>query len=605
MPSKPPKQPPPRDEKENRQSLLSASAEGAKFLILLQVASRLLTFLVNQLLLQYLSPSLLGISVQLELFMISILYFSRESLRTALQRQPSSSATTTAAAPTSTEPPKAGSKLIEGTPAAHHQTVINLSLLTLPLGLLFAATLSLFYAHSFASSETASQPFFYESVCLYALATIVELAAEPYFALAQLGLRYKARAAAESAAAFIRCVLTCGITVAVAKGVVGEELRGRGVGPLGFAAGQVGYAVALLGVYVWCFWGEGGREGWGSPPVTRPCWLKSRPQEPTGHSFWASANSGSRGSSYHLTYFHKPLTSLAASMWLQSALKHLLTQGDSLLITYFTTNHAQGIYALSSNYGSLIARMLFQPIEESSRNLFAKLLSSSSSSSTTPSRENITSAKATLQTLLKLYLLLSTFFVSLAAPFAPFALSLIASRQWTAGSDAGETLSAFCYYIPLLAINGVTEAFVQSVANERELAGQSAWMFAFSLGFAAVGWVFLKVLGWGARGLVAANGVNMLVRILWSVGFVRGYFARFEKEEEGGEGFKEALLPGWVFLSTALGVGALARGIVSEGGSGGVVKMLASAGGLGIGLLGVCERTFFTRCYQMVKSRGE
>ena len=269
-------------------------------------------------------------------------------------------------------------------------------------------------------------------------------------------------------------------------------------------------------------------------------------------------------------------------MWLQSALKHLLTQGDSLLITYFTTNHAQGIYALSSNYGSLIARMLFQPIEESSRNLFAKLLSS-----TTPSRENITSAKTTLQTLLKIYLLLSTFFISLAAPFAPFALSLIASRQWTAARDAGETLSAFCYYIPLLAINGVTEAFVQSVASERELAGQSAWMFAFSLGFAAVGWVFLRVLGWGAQGLVAANGVNMLVRILWSAGFVRGYFSRFEKEEErgkDGEGWKE-VLPSWVFLSTALGVGVLARGVVSEGG--GAVRMLASAGGLGVGLLGV------------------
>ncbi|CUS11637.1 unnamed protein product, partial [Tuber aestivum] len=544
MSSKPPKRPPPRDGKENRQSLLSASAESAKFLILLQVISRLLTFLVNQLLLQYLSPSLLGISVQLELFMISILYFSRESLRTALQRQSSSPTTNTttaaAAAPTSTKTLGTRGKLIEGTQAAHRQTVINLSLLILPLGLLFAATLSLFYARSFASSETVSQPFFIESVCLYALATIIELAAEPYFALAQLGLRYKVRAAAESAAAFARCILTCGVTVAVAKGGFGERLKGQGVGPLGFAVGQAGYAVVLLAVYVWCFWGEDGRGRWG---------IGLRGIE-------------SRKSGYHLTYFHKPLTSLATSMWLQSALKHLLTQGDSLLITYFTTNHAQGIYALSSNYGSLIARMLFQPVEESSRNLFAKLLSST----TDPSRENITSAKITLQTLLKLYFLLSIFFVSLAAPFAPFVLSLIAGRQWTTAKDAGETLSAFCYYIPLLAINGVTEAFVQSVANERELAGQSAWMFAFSLGFAAVGWVFLRVLGWGARGLVAANGVNMLVRILWSAGFVRGYFTRLEKKEERGkegEGIRE-VLPSWMFLSTALGVGALARGVVSE-----------------------------------------
>ena len=36
-------------------SLLRASAEGVKFLVLLQISSRLLTFIVNQALLRYLS----------------------------------------------------------------------------------------------------------------------------------------------------------------------------------------------------------------------------------------------------------------------------------------------------------------------------------------------------------------------------------------------------------------------------------------------------------------------------------------------------------------------------------------------------------------------
>jgi hypothetical protein len=188
----------------------------------------MLTFIANQVLLRYLSPELLGVSVQLELFMITILYFSRESLRTTLQRQP--------AGPTS----------------AQSQTLINLSLLTLPLGVLFAGVLSLFYARSFASLETAEQPFFLGSVGLYALATVVELAAEPWFALAQLRLRYKLRAGAESAAATVRCILTCGVTVAAVKGWV----KTGGVGPLPFAVGQVGYSVVLFGVYWWGFSGE-------------------------------------------------------------------------------------------------------------------------------------------------------------------------------------------------------------------------------------------------------------------------------------------------------------------------------------------------------------
>ena len=68
-------------------SILSASAKGATFLILLQIGSRALTFAVNQILLRFLSPELLGVSAQLELFSISVLYFARESLRVALQRQ--------------------------------------------------------------------------------------------------------------------------------------------------------------------------------------------------------------------------------------------------------------------------------------------------------------------------------------------------------------------------------------------------------------------------------------------------------------------------------------------------------------------------------------
>lgn len=205
----------------------------------------MLTFVVNQVLLRFLSPELLGISVQLELFMISVLYFSRESLRTALQRHTAEPATDG-----EKEKVDAGGLLVEGTLAAQSQTVVNLSLLTVPLGVIFASILALFYSHSFAGSETAAQPYFNMSIGLYILATLVELVSEPCFALAQQKLLYKLRAGAESAAAFTRCVLTCGLTVYAARIA---KIEG-GLGPLPFAVGQVGYAVMLLGVYWWrCF----------------------------------------------------------------------------------------------------------------------------------------------------------------------------------------------------------------------------------------------------------------------------------------------------------------------------------------------------------------
>lgn len=214
------------------QSLFKASAEGVKFLVLLQLSSRLLTFVVNQILLRYLSPELLGISVQFELFVLSILYFSRESLRTAVQRY---GITTSNTQPRRTSP---GDKLLEGTAAAQSQTVVNLSYATIPLGGLFAAIL-----YKSISSVASTQPNFKMSVILYIIATILELLTEPAFAITQQKLLYKIRAGAETAAAFTRCFLTCAITIYYAK------TSNTSAGPLPFAIGQFGYAVVLQAIY--------------------------------------------------------------------------------------------------------------------------------------------------------------------------------------------------------------------------------------------------------------------------------------------------------------------------------------------------------------------
>ena len=224
---------------------------------------------------------------------------------------------------------------------------------------------------------------------------------------------------------------------------------------------------------------------------------------------------------YLLSYFYQPLLSLAGSIFIQSAVKHLLTQGDSLLIATLATLRDQGIYALASNYGGLVARMLFQPIEESSRNLFAKLLSAEDGHK--PDDESVLSARKVLIDILRLYLLLAIVATALGPTMAPLLLNLVAGPQWVA-SGAGDVLRTYCYYIPPLALNGITEAFISAVATPAELHLQSLWMFAFSVGFAGAGYVFLKVLGWGAQGLVWANMVNMLLRIVWSGSFILNYF---------------------------------------------------------------------------------
>jgi oligosaccharide translocation protein RFT1 len=166
--------------------------------------------------------------------------------------------------------------------------------------------------------------------------------------------------------------------------------------------------------------------------------------------------------------------------------------------------------------------MIFQPIEESSRSYFGKMLSSIERQ---PSQEVVRTASDHLHILLRAYVILSISAAAVGPTVAPMLLNIVAGPRWTI-SGAGNVLGKYCYYIPLLAMNGVTEAFISAVATESELNRQSIWMFAFSLGFAGAGWFFLGVLQLGPEGLVWANVINMALRILWSTNFIRRYLKR-------------------------------------------------------------------------------
>lgn len=213
------------------------------------------------------------------------------------------------------------------------------------------------------------------------------------------------------------------------------------------------------------------------------------------------------------------------SITIQSSLKYVLTQGDSILITALTSLSDQGAYALASNYGGLIARMLFQPIEESSRNLFAKLCADSDATEriTAEKRNNLKQAASILIKILRFYSLISLLAFSIGPQLSYPLLALVAGKKWSA-TAASSVLASYCNYIPLLAINGVTEAFVAAVATSSELHTQSMSMFMFFGAFAGSAWVFIDQLGWGGIGVVSANCVNMGLRIIWNLWFIRKYF---------------------------------------------------------------------------------
>jgi oligosaccharide translocation protein RFT1 len=477
---------------------------GASLLILLQVVSRAITFVANQLLLRFLTAQLLGVSTQLEVYYLSVIFFARESLRVAIQRQDSSSLS--------------NSKK-NGETNKSAQAVVNLGYIAIALGIPLAVVFGWLYLNSISASTLASAPNLVTSLYVYALAAVLELVSEPAFVVMQTRLQFGTRAAAESVATFVRCLVTLG------SAVWGSN---RDLGVLPFALGQLSYGIGLLAVYTWRGAGLAKREGFSllpkriiSPSTKSP----TRPQQ----------DQTAEQPPFIISYFYRPTLQLASSMMAQSVVKHILTQGDTFLVSILSTPTAQGVYALANNYGGLLARLVFQPVEESSRSYFSRLLAPStatvSKQDDTKSSTRYQEASTHLQSLFKSYLLLSLVVTTLGPTAASPLLSLVAGPRW-AGSGAATCLATYMWYIPLLAINGVAEAFVSSVATQQEVNRQSAWMGVFSVVFGAAGVVCLKIMEWGARGLVVANGVNMLCRIVWCAVFIERYFAskgvRFE-----------------------------------------------------------------------------
>ena len=197
-------------------SAVAASARGASLLILLQITTRALTFIVNQVLLRYVSPELLGLEAQLALYTITVLYFSRESIRVAVQRRPDRT-----------------------------DAVVNMAYVSLLIGL----PLSFILANLYLRSDIPDTPLFKESLIIYAISCIVQLCTEPAFVVAQQRLLFGIRASAEGLATVLKCFATCGAAIYGSR-------TGRDLGVLPFAIGELTFGVVRFLSYMLQMWSE-------------------------------------------------------------------------------------------------------------------------------------------------------------------------------------------------------------------------------------------------------------------------------------------------------------------------------------------------------------
>lgn len=187
-----------------------------------------------------------------------------------------------------------------------------------------------------------------------------------------------------------------------------------------------------------------------------------------------------------------------------------------------------------------MARIIFQPIEETSRLYFSKSLSLSSTkaaktkdedgeNSDTIRKTSLANASKILSSLMLLFTHLLLLLVTFGPPYLSIATTLLLPPHFQ-NTSAPSILRSYVFYIPAMGFNGILEAFFASTSTPSELRNQSRWMIGFSIIFVLAAYLFNQ-LGFGDSGLVYANVLNLLLRAVYCFTFVTRYF------QERGESF--------------------------------------------------------------------
>ncbi|KAH0952882.1 hypothetical protein HN011_004762 [Eciton burchellii] len=218
------------------------------------------------------------------------------------------------------------------------------------------------------------------------------------------------------------------------------------------------------------------------------------------------------------SHLDRKLTVLTWSFFRQGILKQILTEGERLIMTIMPvlTFTEQGIYEVVNNLGSLAARFIFRPIEESGYFYFTQMIKRDKAISDQNSMKMQESVNVLTQ--------LCSVVMSIGLIVLVFGQSYSSTLLWLYGGSKlilplpVLLLKAHCLAVLLLGINGVTECYTNATADSATINRSNLIMVYESIAFLGASYLFAT--WFGPVGFIFGNCVNMVLRIIHSATFI-------------------------------------------------------------------------------------
>jgi oligosaccharide translocation protein RFT1 len=156
---------------------------------------------------------------------------------------------------------------------------------------------------------------------------------------------------------------------------------------------------------------------------------------------------------------------LCATMTLKSLLKFAMERGETVILLSLFEADVWALYSIVQNLGSLVVRLVLFPVEDMAQLLFSKLCSDGRKDE----------AGRSLSMVLSLVGLIGCFSAAFGPGYAYSVIHILYGQKWSE-TEMPSVLSWYSWCIPLMAANGVTEAFLHASASPRQIAERSAML---------------------------------------------------------------------------------------------------------------------------------